>query len=1205
MLVAQDAILYQELLYVIGGDTGPAGLANDVWVSSDEGVSWAVVTLSALWPARWGHSGVATSDGVLVVLGGVQTVGGAFSTLSDVWTSFDGGLSWSSCNVQASSDPFIRSEQGFALNSEEELILVAGVKFTPRQSDVPYNDVWKTDWSLKDTLSLSYMCNAAVPPVGVGLAYWPGTVAPAPPVSSSAAVVVSSSAQPVVSSSAVSSSAVSSSTAVSSSPTSSPFRTSSSRLSSSSSSVAAAPGSNAFMMERMAQVAPWTARIQPGLLPMNVPITYQSVTQGRLVTLQAPWLLLYEGPLAGYNPERGLEVENDVWGSSDSGRTWDLLSGRSRLTASALPNSSFHARVFSNNCEDPSSDRVYSLGGYISQRQGGGWIIVHTNEVWYSDDGLTWHEQTVQRFSPRYAHSCDVNAAGHVLTMGGVTWDGQKEVLVNDVWMQAADGSDWTLVTDRAPWPPRWEHLVLVGTAPLLGQELIYVLGGHNSSLTPDSINDVWASSDGGASWALITARAPWGPRWGHAGVITEAGVLLVIGGSNSDTGEYSGMYSYREIWASFNGGLSWSICNFLPGAANRTFIRTEQGATLLGNGQLVLASGYWYNPPNRTDSRDVWKTSFSLEDTAGLARRCNGDLPWWGAGLGSWPGSAPPVAPGSSTAAPRRFTSSSSSTAAGPPQPTSFRMTRLTERAPWSVRIQPALLPMLSPITFQEAVTGAVVTLEAPWIILFEGTLTSSVTLRNENDVWASSDGATWQLISGVSDYEGRVTAAFHPNSSFTPHGGSTSCEDPQSDRIYSLGGFVFQDSQLLLTNDVWQSDDGLVWTPSSAVSFTPGRYFSSCDVNTFGDVLTMGGSSLPDGSDQFVLLNDVWIMSANVWRQATDHAPWAARNEHLVLVGDAPLLGQELIYVMGGTVDISAGTGVNSNDVWVSSDKGYNWMRLTAAAGWGARWGHGGVVTAAGALFVIGGIGSASPGSAYFTYHDVWASLDGGLSFWPLTLAGDYNVYIRGEPGVALVGEEQLMIAAGYTFGSTRTDHRDVWKSSQSLSSPQAVASMANTVVPAKGVGLPTWAPAPVPVPGSSSSSPPSPSTGQLRPPGSLSSSAMQAPPDGGGGSGLSGGAVAGIVLVVLVLVLGASAGGYWWYRRRVSGAGGGQALDAGWSGSGMGMDLFGPRRAGADRHSSSLLGGNDGFGSSSSGGGRGDYYLGAGQYMEMSTK
>ena len=1205
ILVPVDAILNVELLYVIGGEVS-AGQVNDVWVSSDDGVTWAVVTLNAPWPARWGHSGVATSDGVLVVLGGVQTVRGLEGSLSDVWSSFDGGLTWSSCAVEATPDPFIRSEQGFALNSDEALILVSGIKFVPGQGATQYRDVWKTNWSLRETPILSDICNTPIPDGGVGLPYWPGTVAPAPPVSSSAAAVVSSSA---VSSSFRSSSAVSSST-------SSPFTTSSSRLSSSSSSAAggASPASNAFMMEVMTNLAPWSARIQPAMLPMFAPVTYQSVTRVGQVTLQPPWLLLYEGSLAGFSAEVGLLVENDVWGSGDSGQTWDLLSGisqfggpsgRPRETLSALPNSSFRARAASGNCEDPSSDRVYSLGGIYSEKVAGQFRIVATNEVWYSDDSLSWQLQAVQSFSPgRFLLSCDVNAAGHMLTMGGQTADG---ALLNDVWMQAADGADWTLVTLNAGWSPRSEHLVLVGTAPLLGLELLYVMGGQTSAT--GSSNDVWASSDGGASWSLISAAAPWGPRWGHAGVITEAGALLVIGGSNTDTGSDADTYTYREIWASFNGGLDWSICTFLPGAANRTFIRTEQGAALLSNGQLALSAGYWFNPPNpRNDSRAVWKTAFSLEDTAGLARRCNGVMPWWGAGLGSWPGAASPLAPGSSSSAmPGRITPSSSSsssssastsavptvqpssTGAGPPLSRSFSMTRLTAQAPWSFRIQPALLPMYSPITFQQSVTGAVVSLDAPWLILFEGTLTQADTLRNENDVWASSDGANWQLISGVSSFDGRTSAAFHPNSSFTPRGGSTNCEDPESDRIFSLGGFLVQDNTLLFTNEVWQSEDGLVWTPSSAVSFTPGRYFSSCDVTSLGDVLTMGGATALDGQS-ISLLNDVWSMTASVWRQVTDHAPWAARLEHLVLVADAPLLGQqELIYVMGGTVD-NTNYGVHSNDVWSSSDSGYSWLRITNAAAWGPRWGHGGAATRAGVLVVIGGIGSASSGSPYFTYHDVWASLDGGLSFSPLTLAGDYTVYVRGEPGVALVGDEQLMIAAGYTFGSApgRSDHRDVWKSSQSLSDPQAVATMAGTRVPVAGIGLPSWAPAPAPKPGSSSS------TGR-----------SVSPADGGGGGGLSGGAVAGIVLLVLVLVLGASAGGYWWYRRRVSGMGGGQALDAGWGGSGMSMDLFGPRSgAGSDRHSGSLLGGNDGFGSSSSGGGRADYYLGAGQYTEMQT-
>ncbi len=53
--------------------------------------------------------------------------------------------------------------------------------------------------------------------------------------------------------------------------------------------------------------------------------------------------------------------------------------------------------------------------------------------------------------------------------------------------------------------------------------------------------------------------------------------------------------------------------------------------------------------------------------------------------------------------------------------------------------------------------------------------------------------------------------------------------------------------------------------------------------------------------------------------------------------------------------------------------SAAGVTWTCRTASAPWAGRRGHTSVVDAAGAIYVIGGVG-------YDVYQDVWASTDGG---------------------------------------------------------------------------------------------------------------------------------------------------------------------------------------------------------------------------------
>ncbi len=64
----------------------------------------------------------------------------------------------------------------------------------------------------------------------------------------------------------------------------------------------------------------------------------------------------------------------------------------------------------------------------------------------------------------------------------------------------------------------------------------------------------------------------------------------------------------------------------------------------------------------------------------------------------------------------------------------------------------------------------------------------------------------------------------------------------------------------------------------------------------------------------------------------------------------------------------------------VWVLGSRafaaGVTWTSRTTGAPWAARWMHTSVVDAAGAIYVIGGIGTGNN----INYNDVWKSTDGG---------------------------------------------------------------------------------------------------------------------------------------------------------------------------------------------------------------------------------
>ena len=1206
VLVGDNGLLGVELLYVMGGITTLSAASNfqaqsnDVWVSSDEGYSWALVTAAAPWSTRWGHVGVITTAGVLLVIGGIHNdLGFPWYSQNDIWASFDGGVSWSRCQAPGSAS-FVRGEMGLAVNEFEELLLASGYTWNGGTASTTYNDVWRSTFSLQDADALLPMCNGRRPDPGYGLSSWPKAVAPpsstapataAPRVSSSTSALntavarASSSTSSARPGSSSSSSARQSSSTSAASAATSPVRVSSSsssaasglsagvtstvvRASSSSSTAAAAPPLVALSFSRLTAAAPWSARRELSVVSMSAAVSFVGVNNAT-VQLSAPWLAMFGGEPGNIGSASNgsflATLENDVWASANGGSTWQLMAGVSSYgfsgqRASASPLSSFSGRQSARGCAQPSTSRAYSTGGFSRTN-------LPVNDVWVSSDAVRWgllqYNASSALFSGRGAHACAFTPNGQLLVIGGRGFSrlGAPGVELNDVWRMDAT-EQWEQMTEVAPWRGREQHLALYGRAPLLQVPVLYVLGGAElGASTPyQAYNDVWVSSDDGRSWALVTANAPWGPRWGASGLVTSGGALLVMGGAHSDDGDVLSRYTQKDAWASFDGGFSWARCALPASVAARDFVRVEQGQLVDADERMLLMAGNALYPGGLVTSyNDVWRSDLSLADTDTLARLCGGGgLPAAGVGLQAWP--------------------------SVPAPPTRFDVVPRTLSSPWSPRIQPALLPMYSPITYTRVTDGSTVTTSSPWWLLFEGSLAyNDGPASNENDVWASQDeGASWDLISGISYYgDSRYVPSALPNSSFDAVAGSTNCEDPTSDAIFSLGGLDV--ATLQVSTEVWRSDDGLHWSKMPQPTFSPGRYFSSCDVNRQQHLLTMGGYSANDG-----LLNDVWSYADGSWKLVTARAPWPARGEHLVLIGNsAGLQRAELIYVMGGTTR-SDFLMEQSNDVWASSDEGYSWVQITDHAPWQPRWGHVGAITAAGVLLVIGGVNNPDPQQRNLmtTYKDVWASFDGGYTWGQCDVRdGDTNAFIRGEQAVALTDAEELLLGTGYLYegNAPREDFKDMWKSSFSLSNYDALAVMCHSGIPESGIGLTSWP--------STNPPPPPPPVGR-----SSTGGGSPAPPEDEGSSsgGLSGAGVFGVVFAVLLVVLAASAGGYYLYRKRLQSGrpydlqGGGGALDS----------SFGPRVPGFGRAGGGGFGENQSSLLSQSDGGGSEFY------MEMST-
>jgi hypothetical protein len=202
----------------------------------------------------------------------------------------------------------------------------------------------------------------------------------------------------------------------------------------------------------------------------------------------------------------------DVW-SSENGVTWKAVTAEAPWKYSDLP----MTVIF--------RDRMWIMGGWYNGRLPGHGA---TSEVWSSSDGIHWDRLTAAaEWSPRIAAGL-VEFKGRLWMLGGTEnyYFGDQASLKNDVW-SSEDGRTWRQETASAPWSPRAYHQAVVHGGK------IWVMGGGNYVPEYSALNDVWSSEDG-VNWTRVSASAPWSPRLWFSSV-TYRDHIWVLGGWSSN----------------------------------------------------------------------------------------------------------------------------------------------------------------------------------------------------------------------------------------------------------------------------------------------------------------------------------------------------------------------------------------------------------------------------------------------------------------------------------------------------------------------------------------------------------------------------------------------------------------------------------------------------------------------------------------------
>ncbi|MFA5415251.1 MAG: lectin like domain-containing protein [Methanoregula sp.] len=118
---------------LMGGSDTSGNCQNDTWLSQDYGASWTQVNASSGWSPRQDFANVAMPDGSIILTGG-----GDLESTNDTWRSVDSGMTWT--QVNASSGWSVRSLHSTVVLPDNSIVLMGGVI---NNAD-GLNDTWRS-----------------------------------------------------------------------------------------------------------------------------------------------------------------------------------------------------------------------------------------------------------------------------------------------------------------------------------------------------------------------------------------------------------------------------------------------------------------------------------------------------------------------------------------------------------------------------------------------------------------------------------------------------------------------------------------------------------------------------------------------------------------------------------------------------------------------------------------------------------------------------------------------------------------------------------------------------------------------------------------------------------------------------------------------------------------------------------------------------
>jgi len=572
----------------------------------------------------------------------------------------------------------------------------------------------------------------------------------------------------------------------------------------------------------------------------------------------------------------------------------------------------------------------------------GGYDGYFRNDVWRStDNGATWIEVNASAgWTQRWLHSSVAMPDGSIVLMGG--WDNTYNYK-NDVWRSTDNGATWIEVNASAGWTPRDHH-----SSVAMPDGSIVLMGGYDGYFR----NDVWRSTDNGATWIEVNASAGWTPRYFHSSVAMPDGSIVLMGG-------WDNTYNYKnDVWRSTDNGTTWIQVNASAGWTPRD----SHSSVAMPDGSIVLMGGYSWGIRN-----DVWRSTDN-GTTWIEVYACAGWTPRESHSSVAMPDGSIVLMGGLDGY---------------------FRndVWRSTDNGATWIEVNASA--GWTPRYFHSSVA-----MPDGSIVLMGGNDGYSY----KNDVWRSTNnGATWTLVNVSAGWTQRWL-----HSSVAMPDGS----------IVLMGGY----DNTSFKNDTWRStDNGATWSEVNASAGWTVRGYHSSVAMPDGSIVLMGGFA---GGFK----NDVWRSMDNgaSWIQMTASAGWAPRDR------------TGCVAMPDGSIVLMGGWNYSFwNDVWRSMDNGATWTQVNVNAGWTPRDSRSSVAMPDGSIVLMGGWDGGRK-------NDVWRLVPAGSS-------AQNPVHTYTTPGIYQVAL-QAYNAGGYT-SMRKTGYITVMAPFPSDSSEDYPSSFTNT--------------------------------------------------------------------------------------------------------------------------------------------------------------